>query len=91
METNKRIRVFGNWLENVGNVQTILLIGGLYMPVTYAIWGGLYVLARILYVILYLKAPSLRVYSVPVVLGTQVFLPMVTIGAMIALFLNKPI
>ena len=69
----------------------MMLIGGLYLPVTFAVWGGVYLLARGLYAFFYLQAPPLRARLVPIVVGTQAFMPLVAIGAMIALALNTPL
>ena len=56
-----------------------MLIAGLFMPITVAIWGGLYIIARLGYVCAYMKSPKQRMMFVPMIVGTQILLPLFTI------------
>ena len=68
MEFNKKIRVHANWLENNGQICISMLCGGLYLPLTFFIWGSVYLLARFVFVALYSIAPPLRAKVAPLIL-----------------------
>ena len=80
MNFNKAQRIHLNYMESISQVLAMMLICGLYYTRTTAIWGGIYVLARILFQVGYaLFGPKGRMPAVPVIMLTQFFLPVFTI------------
>ena len=79
MEFMKAQRIHYNYFENFMQVSTCIAMAGLHFPKTAAIWGGIYTLARIWFAVGYKIAPSKRMYSVPIIMGTAFGLPIFTI------------
>ena len=47
MNMNKAQRIHLNYMESICQLLTMLLVSGLYYSRTTAIWGGVYLLARV--------------------------------------------
>ena len=75
MEFTLDQRIHYNYLENYMQVSTMFAMAGLHYPLTIAIWGALYVLSRIVFMVGYRISPAKRVYAVPIVMGTMMALP----------------
>ena len=61
-------RVHLNFMENISQILCQLIICGLYYPVTTAVIGGVYFLARLIYTLGYLGGAKGRLLGVPFVL-----------------------
>ena len=91
MEINKGQRVYLNYNEQIQQITACMMIAGLVLPITTAVWGGIYVLCRLGYVCAYMSAPKRRFLFVPPIMFTQVMMPLFAIVCMVVLYTNKPI
>ena len=90
MEINKGQRVYQNYTENIQQMTASMLIAGLFLPIATAVWGTLYLLARIGYVCAYLQAPNKRKIFTPFLLFTQFTMPVFAFTLCIYFYINAP-
>ena len=67
-----------------------MLIGGLFLPITVSIWGGIYILARFGYICAYLQAPKKRQMFVPIIAFTQLMMPLFSGVCCVVFYFNVP-
>ena len=60
------------------------------LPITTAVWGGFYMLCRLGYICAYMSAPKRRQWFVPLIMFTQVAMPLFACVAAIVLYVNEP-
>ena len=71
MMFNKSQRIHYNYLESISQILCMMLTCGLYFPLTTAVIGAIYLLARIMFQVGYnLFGPKGRMYAVPFVMLT---------------------
>jgi len=78
MEIFRGQRVHQNWVENVNQLIVCQLIAGLWMPITVAVWTGIYTISRIGYCYGYSKSVKARLTFIPILLLTQMLFPLFT-------------
>ena len=89
MEFNKAQRIHYNYLESISQIITMMLVSGLQYPITTAIIGSVYVVARIWFQVGYsLYGPKGRMMAVPFVMLTQFLFPVFTMVSMYNLAQN---
>merc|ERR1712086_374352 len=76
MEINKGQRVYLNYSENIQQITASMMIAGLFMPLTTAIWGGLYIIFRLGYTCAYLQAPTKRNPWAVFIVLTNILMPL---------------
>jgi hypothetical protein len=67
-----------------------MLIAGLFLPITTAVWGGVYILARFGYMCAYLQAPKKRSMFVPIIIGSQMMMPLYAAVCCIVFYFYTP-
>ena len=72
-------RVHYNYLEAIMQMLCNVIFAGLYYPRATAIWGGIYLAARLVYHIGYLINPKARMIGAPIMLLSQFAFPVFTI------------
>ena len=85
MKMVKHQRAHLNYFENILQILFYVLAGGLHMPTTFAIMGGIYLLGRIMFTIGYLKSPRGRFIGGILVVPLQFAFPIVTVVSLVLL------
>ena len=68
-----------------------MLIGGLFLPLTFAIWGGVYIIGRLGYTCAYMKAPKKRAMFVPIIMFAQFLMPLVAAVCCVLFYFYRPV
>ena len=79
MEIFRSQRIHQNWVEVINQMIVCQLIAGIWMPITTAIWTGIYIIARIGYACGYSKSVKARATFAPILVMTQILFPLFTV------------